>query len=100
LWTTIVTASEDKTARLWATESGGLLATLQGHDGFVTSAQFSPDGKRVVTPSRDKTARLWETHPVQASDLRDPKTGEIKWPGTSLESGQHDSDQLSVIDVP
>jgi hypothetical protein len=56
----IVTASDDKTARLWDTESGKLLATLQGHESYVNSAQFSPDGKRIVTASYDKGARLWE----------------------------------------
>jgi hypothetical protein len=33
-------------------------------------------------------------------ELRDPATGKINWPGISLEKGQHDTDRLSVIDVP
>jgi hypothetical protein len=37
------------------------MATLLGHEDWVNSAQFSPDGKRIVTASSDKTARLWET---------------------------------------
>ena len=45
----VVTASEDNTARVWDAESGRTLATLTGHQGFVNSAVFSPDGKRVVT---------------------------------------------------
>jgi hypothetical protein len=32
-------------------------ATFQGHTGQVTSAVFSPDGRRVLTASDDKTAR-------------------------------------------
>ena len=31
-----------------------------GHDSFVLSAAFSPDGKRIVTASWDKTARIWD----------------------------------------
>ena len=57
----MLTASEDRTARLWETESGKLLTTFQGHGDAVKSAVFSPDGRRVLTASRDKTARLWET---------------------------------------
>ena len=55
----MLTASLDKTARLWEAESGKLLATFQGHTGPVWTAVFSPDGRRVLTSSSDKTARLW-----------------------------------------
>ena len=30
------------------------------HEGWVYSAQFSPDGQRVVTASSHKTAQLWD----------------------------------------
>jgi WD40 repeat protein len=33
---------------------------LNGHEGAVSSAAFSPDGSRIVTASYDKTARLWD----------------------------------------
>ena len=56
----VVTASEDKTARLWDAATGKPLAVLRGHDDEVTSAAFSPDGARVVTASMDSTARLWD----------------------------------------
>jgi WD40 repeat protein len=57
----IVTASADKTARLWDAETGKQIgAPLVGHEDVVKSAAFSPDGKRIVTASADKTARLWD----------------------------------------
>ena len=56
----VVTASEDKTARVWEAASGQLVAELEGHGGRVNSAAFSPDGSRVVTASDDNTARVWE----------------------------------------
>jgi len=47
----VLTASRDKTARLWETDSGKLLATFQGHSDRVWGAVFSPDGRRVLTAS-------------------------------------------------
>ena len=56
----IVTASEDKTARVWDAESGREVRALKGHTGIVTSASFSPDEACVVTSSYDKSAILWD----------------------------------------
>ena len=58
--THVVTASYDKTARIWDARTGAQLAVLSGHDGEVESAAYSPDGTRIVTASNDKTARIWD----------------------------------------
>jgi WD40 repeat protein len=58
----IVTASLDKTARLWDLK-GRPIGELKGHKGAVYSAAFSPDGQRIVTASGDHTARLWAIFP-------------------------------------
>jgi WD40 repeat protein len=56
-----VTASQDKTARLWDSATGQPIGEpLRGHTDWVASATFSPDGKRIVTASDDRTARLWD----------------------------------------
>jgi uncharacterized protein YxeA len=55
----IVTASSDRTARVWETETGNQLHVLKGHEDVLRSAVFSPDGKRIVTASDDRTARVW-----------------------------------------
>jgi hypothetical protein len=56
----IVTASFDKTARIWDAVTAKEIAVLRGHDEYVTSAAFSPDGRTVVTASADGTARIWD----------------------------------------
>lgn len=67
--TRIVTASLDKTARLWTSETSEPLLSLQ-HEATVTWAEFSPDGKMLATCSEDKTVRLWDV--VNGKAIRDP----------------------------
>ncbi|WP_414574339.1 WD40 repeat domain-containing protein, partial [Nostoc sp. CCY 9925] len=57
----IVTASFDKTARVWDSTTGKQLVQLKGHQDWVINASFSPDGKQIVTASADKTARVWDS---------------------------------------
>ena len=58
--TRIVTASEDKTARVWDAKTGKPICAPLKHAGGVESAAFSADGTRIVTASRDQTARVWD----------------------------------------
>ena len=56
----IVTASDDNTARIWDAVTGKLLHSLEGHTSWVRSAVYSPDGRSIVTASLDNTARIWD----------------------------------------
>ena len=58
--TKVVTASVDKTAKIWDVTNGDLLFTLSGHTSNVESAEFSGDNTKVVTASYDKTAKIWD----------------------------------------
>src|SRR4029079_12665707 len=55
----VVTASFDKTARVWDAATGQPLGTPLTHQAALTSAAFRRDGSRVVTASY-KTARVWD----------------------------------------
>lgn len=54
----IVTASEDKTAKIWKS-SGELIQTLT-HKDVVNNGLFSPDGQRIITISADNTGKIWD----------------------------------------
>jgi hypothetical protein len=56
----IVTASYDRSARLWDARTGAPLGMPMKHNDLIASAAFSPDGSRIVTASHDHTARLWD----------------------------------------
>lgn len=67
----MITASLDKTARIWtwntdnqkflnALKNPRLISTLQGHEGKINCAKFSPDGNQILTTSEDRTARIWD----------------------------------------
>ena len=55
----LVTCSQDGTARVFAADGRAAPVVLQGHNERVFCAAFSPDGKKVVTGSRDRTARVF-----------------------------------------
>ena len=55
----IVSASDDKTLRVWAVESGECLHTLRGHTNGVRAVERL-EGGRIVSASDDKTLRVWD----------------------------------------
>lgn len=56
----ILTASLNRTAKVWDAKSGAEILTLLGHTDGVASASFSPEGSLVVTGSYDNTAKVWD----------------------------------------
>jgi hypothetical protein len=55
----ILTASADKSAKLWDAVTGKLIGTFI-HQNSVYRAVFSPDGTHILTASADNTAKLWD----------------------------------------
>ncbi len=56
----ILTASGDKTVRLWNADTGKELHCLRGHTHGVASVAFSPDGSRGLSGGLDGTVRMWD----------------------------------------
>lgn len=55
----IVSASNDKTLRIWSYYTGELKRTLIGHEEAVNTCAISPDSQIIASGSDDKTIKLW-----------------------------------------
>ncbi|KAI1262631.1 WD40-repeat-containing domain protein [Xylariaceae sp. FL1019] len=56
-----LSASWDKTLRLWELATGNTTRRFVGHTNDVLSVSFSADNRQIVSGSRDRTIKLWNT---------------------------------------
>ena len=71
-------AGTANSARLWNAASGQPIGQPMLHEGRVTAATFSQDGRKVLTGSSDSTARLWNAgtgRPISEPMLHEPWVG-------------------------
>ena len=61
----VITASFDKTLRLWDSQSRRSVRTMSGHTGLVLSIAVHPDGSRIASGAMDNTIKIWDV-PVNA----------------------------------
>lgn len=54
-----MSASWDKTMRLWDISTGKTIREFVGHEKDVLSVGFSADDTKIVSGSRDKTIKIW-----------------------------------------
>src|SRR4028119_1707473 len=58
---TAISASWDKTLKIWDTETGTEVRTLIGHTNRVQAVAIAPDGKTAISSSYDNTLKIWDT---------------------------------------
>ena len=58
-----ITGSYDRTCKVWDTESGQELLSLEEHKNDVYTMAFNnPFGNLIVTGSFDRTAKIWDAN--------------------------------------
>ncbi|KAJ5130731.1 uncharacterized protein N7515_006770, partial [Penicillium bovifimosum] len=57
----VASGSDDKTVKLWHSQTGEEIRTLKGHSYPIYSIAFSPDSQIVASGSEDGTIKLWDT---------------------------------------
>jgi WD40 repeat protein len=55
-----VSASSDKTLKVWDLEAGSALCTLEGHADRVWDVALTSDATRAVSASADNTLKVWD----------------------------------------
>jgi WD40 repeat protein len=65
----LVTASRDKTSKVFDAKSGDALTTFNSHGDVVFSAGFLADNASVVSAGRDKRLRVWKA--ADAAQIRE-----------------------------
>lgn len=85
--TTLLSASDDKTVRLWDLPSNEATTTFVGHDDYVRCANFMPGtmSNMIISGSYDSTVRLW-----------DPRTGH----NSAVMTFKHASPVEDVLSLP
>ena len=56
----VLSAADDRTARLWDIKTGQEVQRFSGHRAFVYSVAFSSDGQRILTGGANGTVQLWD----------------------------------------
>jgi len=72
-----LSASWDKTLRLWDIKSGETTRRFVGHSKDVLSCAFSAENRQIVSGSRDTTVKLWNTLGECKFDITEH--GHTKW---------------------
>ena len=73
-----VTASNDKTVRIWSLQDKAQICILRGHTGAVISLEITADNFYIISSSLDNTVRIWSFHERKQECILEEHTSYVK----------------------
>jgi len=73
----LVSASWDRTLKVWDVASGHYLLTLKGHSAEVTACVMFTDDRRLLSSSADNTLKIWDVYTGLIEQTLIGHTGEV-----------------------
>jgi WD40 repeat protein len=61
----LASGGADRRIRLWNTDTGKIISTLNGHQESVMAIQFMPNGKILISAGVDRSIRFWDLEQKQ-----------------------------------
>ncbi|KZV69612.1 nuclear distribution protein PAC1 [Peniophora sp. CONT] len=98
----VVTASRDKTIKIWDAIRGHCLHTLVGHDDWVRGLVFHPNGKYLLSSSDDHTIRIWELKTgrcIRKIEAHERFVSCLSWGRQTLSSSGEGTDGPALMNV-
>ena len=76
--TTLISAADDHSIKVWDTHDGSLRSTLKGHGALVASLAISLDGTLLASAGFESTVRLWDLPSAQPRAVLRGHTGPVR----------------------
>ena len=92
----VVTASDDKTVKLWDGATGVATSTFEGHESYVFCVALNPANTLLATGSFDETVKVWDVRVAKAVKTINAHSEPVTcvsfngFDGTVLASGSYD----------
>jgi WD40 repeat protein len=95
---------KNRSIMVWDVKSGKEMMSLKGHNDYISSLAFSPDGKTLASASWDRSIRLWDVATGKEKTTLKGHTDELHIvafspDGKMLASGSADK-TIKIWDVP
>ena len=93
--TLVLSGGHDNTVKVWDLQTAKEITTFRGHDSWVRSVVFSPDGKSVFSASHDNKVKRWSVNEYE--EIRVLQGRSLTGHADAVLSAQFSRDGKSIV---